>query len=120
MLWTLAEEKGLADRITLVIGSDFGRTPYYNSEDGKAHWPIGSVMVMAKNAPWGNRVLGSTDEVQNAQPTNPSTFVRDDTGGTIIYPKHVHKSLRRYLGLENTAVDANFQFSNTKDFEFFS
>ncbi|MBT5153266.1 MAG: DUF1501 domain-containing protein, partial [Gammaproteobacteria bacterium] len=40
--WTSAEDAGLADRITLLIGSDFGRTPNYNSDMGKDHWPIGS------------------------------------------------------------------------------
>ncbi|HIL96088.1 MAG TPA: DUF1501 domain-containing protein [Pseudomonadales bacterium] len=118
-LWTLAEQKGIADRITLVIGSDFGRTPNYNSDNGKDHWPIGSVLVMEQNPSWGNRVFGETDEGHNAYHINPSTLARDDSNGTIIYPKHVHKALRRYLGLENTAVDANFQFSNTEDFDFF-
>ncbi|MBT5725155.1 MAG: DUF1501 domain-containing protein, partial [Gammaproteobacteria bacterium] len=33
--WTSAEDAGLADRITLLIGSDFGRTPNYNSDMGK-------------------------------------------------------------------------------------
>ncbi|MCZ6501487.1 MAG: DUF1501 domain-containing protein, partial [Gammaproteobacteria bacterium] len=62
LLWTLAEEKGIADRITLVIGSDFGRTPSYNSDNGKDHWPIGSVIVMERNPTWGNQVIGETDE----------------------------------------------------------
>jgi hypothetical protein len=120
-LWEYAEQQGVADRLTLVIGSDFSRTPEYNADNGKDHWPIGSVVVMEKNAPWGNRVVGLTDAAQNAYPINPGTLQRDDSGGgTIIYPKHVHKALRRYLRLESTAVDADFRFNNTEDFDFFN
>ncbi len=120
LLWTLAEEKGLADRITLVIGSDFGRTPLYNADDGKDHWPINSFIVMEQQPSWGNQMTGLTDEGHSAYKINPSTLARDDTDGTIIYPKHVHKALRRHLGIENTSVDANFPFNNTEDFNFFA
>ncbi len=41
------------------------------------------------------------------------------TNGTIIYPKHVHKALRRYLGIENTPGAQRFPFHNTEDFAFF-
>ena len=55
-LWDYAETHGVADRMVVVIGSDFGRTNFYNSQDGKDHWPIGSYIVMEKNQPWTNRV----------------------------------------------------------------
>ena len=99
--------------------SDFGRTPYYNQEQGKDHCPIGSVIVMEKSPTWGNQVIGSTDEMQNAHRISPKTMQRDDASGTNIYPKHVHKALRRHLGLENTAVDQNFKFLGAEDFDFF-
>jgi len=63
--------------------------------------------------------VGLTDEGQNAYKINPNTLQRDDVNGTIIYPKHVHKALRRYLNLENTSVESNFAFNNTEDFKFF-
>ncbi len=119
LLWTLAEAANLADRLTVVIASDFSRTPWYNSDNGKDHWPIGSFIVMEKSPSWGNRVIGSTDEMQNAHRINPGTLERDEANGTIIYPKHVHKALRRYLGVENTAVDQNFKFLGAEDFDFF-
>lgn len=120
LFWQLAEERGIADRITMVIGSDFGRTPHYNSSNGKDHWPIGSVIVMEKNASWTNRTVGLTDEGHNAFNLNPSTMERDDQNGTIIYPKHVHKALRRHLGIENSPVEENLAFNNTEDFDFFT
>ena len=117
-LWDYAEQHGVADRMVVVIGSDFGRTNFYNSQDGKDHWPIGSYVIMEKNQPWTNRVVGETDGLHFAQRINPRTLKRDDTNGTIIYPKHVHKALRRYLG-NNSSGARRFPFNNTEDFAFF-
>ena len=119
-LWEYAEEHGVADRMVVVMGSDFGRTNFYNSADGKDHWPIGSFIVMEKNQRWSGRAVGETDGLHFAQRINPSTLRRDDDNGTIIYPKHVHKALRRYLGIENTPGAQRFPFNNTEDFAFFS
>ena len=119
-LWEYAEEHGVADRMVVVIGSDFGRTNFYNAQSGKDHWPIGSFVVMEKNQPWTGRAVGETDGLHFAQRINPQTLRRDDTNGTIIYPKHVHKALRRYLGIENTPGAQRFPFNNTEDFAFFS
>ena len=65
-------------------------------------------------------ISGVDNEGHNAYAINPATLERDDENRTIIYPKHAHKALRRHLGLENTAVDEAFQFTNTEDFEIFS
>ena len=119
-LWDNAEEHGLADRLVVVLGSDFGRTNFYNADDGKDHWPIGSYVIMEKHQPWTNRVVGETDGLHFAQRINPRTLQRDDANGTIIYPKHVHKALRRYLGVENSPGARRFPFNNTEDFPFFS
>ncbi len=118
-LWEYAELHGVADRMIVVIGSDFGRTNFYNADDGKDHWPIGSFVVMEKNQSWTNRAVGETDGLHFAHRINPTTLERDDANGTIIYPKHVHKALRRYLGLENSQGAARFPFNNTEDFAFF-
>ena len=75
---------------------------------------------MEKNTSWTNRVVGLTDEGQNAFNMNPSTLERDDQGGTIIYPKHVHKALRRHLGIENSVVEQNLTFTSTEDFDLFT
>ena len=118
-LWDYAETYGVADRMVVVIGSDFGRTNVYNSQDGKDHWPIGSFVIMEKHQRWTNRVVGETDGLHFAQRINPGTLVRDDANGTIIYPKHVHKALRRHLGIEHTPDAQRFPFNNTEDFAFF-
>lgn len=116
-LWTYAEEQGVADRLTLLIASDFARTPYYNSTDGKDHWPIGSVICMKKEASWGNRVVGSTDSAQAALALNPSTLVQDNNG-VIIQPGHIHKALRTELGLDGAGLA--FPFELTDDLDIFN
>ena len=107
LLWNLAAEKGIADRLTLVVGSDFGRTPRYNADAGKDHWPIGSMVVMADSPTWGNRVVGRTDEGHNAVPIDPLKWAGDD-GGERIYPKTVHAALRQELGIDTGAAAGGF------------
>jgi len=116
-LWDYAEELGIADRLTVMISSDFGRTPFYNDSNGKDHWPVTSAVLMEKDAPWGNRVIGLTDEGHNALSINPGTLQRDDSNGTKIYPKHIHKAVRDYLGI---GYQPFFPFNNTEDFDFFN
>ena len=118
-LWEFAEIHGVADRLVVVMGSDFGRTNHYNVDAGKDHWPIGSFVVMEKNQPWTNRVVGETDALHFAHKIHPVTLRRDDANGTIIYPKHIHKALRQYLGIENSLSAQRFPFHNTEDFAFF-
>jgi hypothetical protein len=120
-LWDYAEELGLADRLVVILGSDFSRTPYYNAGNGKDHWAIGSLVVMEKNARFTNRVIGETDGAQNAFKINPQTLQRDESSsGTIILPKHIHKAFRKYLGIDNTPLTEIFPFNGTEDFGFFS
>lgn len=118
-LWTYAESIGIADRLVVVVGSDFGRTPFYNSSSGKDHWPISSVMVMQRGATFTNRVVGLTDSGHNAQKINATTLQPDSTNGVILKPAHVHKALRRQLGLSTSAVTQLFPFSTTADVAIF-
>ncbi len=119
-LWTYAEAQGVADRLTVMIASDFGRTPEYNGTNGKDHWPIGSVILMEKNPSWGNRVIGLTDAGHNSLKINPNTLQRDEANGTVIYPKHIHKALRNYLGLADDTRVEGFAFNNTENINFFN
>ena len=118
-LWEFAEGEGVADRLVVVMGSDFGRTNYYNSGAGKDHWPVGSFVVMEKNRSWTNRAVGETDDRHFARRIDPATLAVDHGNGTVIHPKHVHKALRRYLGIENSPGAERFPFRGTEDFAFF-
>ena len=74
---------------------------------------------MEKNQRWTNRVVGETDDLHVAYRIDARTLRRDDRNGTILYPKHIHKALRRYLGIEHTAAAQRHPFHNTEDFAFF-
>ena len=119
-LWTFADELGLAERLTVLIGSDFGRTNFYNDGNGKDHWPIGSYIVMGKNPRWGGRVVGLTDDLHNPLPINPLTLKRDSTNGILIHPGHIHKALRRYLGCHDLANATGFELSSIEDLDIFN
>ncbi|MFQ3236122.1 MAG: hypothetical protein ACI9C4_001691 [Paraglaciecola sp.] len=119
-IWQYAEQLGIADRLVVVVMSDFSRTPYYNVTEGKDHWPVGSAIIMERDAPWGNRTVGLTDQEQNVIPINPATLQPQESGGSIIYPKHVMQSLREYMGIADNPLVSPFAFNNGESFDFFS
>jgi uncharacterized protein (DUF1501 family) len=98
-IWESAEQLGLADRLVVFATSDFARTPRYNSAAGKDHWSIGSALFMAKNASWGNRVIGETDDMHSAYNISPTTLERDDSGRHI-YPGDIQRTLRVLTGVD--------------------
>jgi len=100
--WDYAESLDLANRILLVIGSDFGRTNFINDGNGKDHWPIGSYILMERDAAWGGRTLGVTDDLHFAMPVDPRSL-KPDRVGIVLTPAHIHKALREYLGLDGFA-----------------
>ena len=117
--WDYAEELGLADRILLVVGSDFGRTNMYNAGEGKDHWNIGSYMIMEQNARWGNRVVGATDEIHFARKIDPSTLQVADDGVTMT-PAHIHKAVRKYMGLDVFADSVGMGLDDVEDVPIFN
>ena len=113
-----AEELGLADRIFLVMGSDFGRTNFINEGNGKDHWPIGSYAMMERGALWGDRVIGQTDELHFARGIDPATL-KVKSNGLIMTPSHIHKAVQEYLGIDGFASDVDFGLANTESLPLF-
>ena len=97
-LITEAEAAGIGDRVVVVVGSDFGRTPGYNDGNGKDHWSVTSMMLLGAGIR-GNRVIGTTDERHRPLTVNPQTLATDPNG-IRIKPVHVHRALRRLAGIE--------------------
>lgn len=104
-LWTQIEQRGLQDKVTVVIGSDFGRTPFYNTADGKDHWNITSVLAMGAGIT-GNTLIGATDANFEALKLNASTL-EPHSAGLLVTPKHIHRALRDFLGVP-AELDALF------------
>lgn len=93
---------GLADRVMVVVGSDFGRTPTYNSQNGKDHWPATSMLAIfpeSMAARFGNRLIGATDDAVRPRKLSPSTLEPNDSGVPLT-PAGIHRALRRFIGIE--------------------
>jgi len=118
-LWEQAETLGIADKLFVMVGSDFGRTPYYNANNGKDHWNIGSYMFMKRNADFTNQVIGETDSLHNALGVNAENLKSDGSSPTI-NPTHIHNSLRQYLGITGSKVDQLFPLNSEEKYHIFT
>lgn len=107
-IWRLAKELGIDNNLYVVIGSDFGRTPYYNKGNGKDHWNVTS-MILSGPSIVGGRVIGASDagfKPMKVDPADTSKVLEDsDPAGVRIEPSHVHRELRRAAGLEGSDLD---------------
>lgn len=102
-----AEELRIRDRLVVIVQSEMGRTPTYNSGNGKDHWSIGSIMFLGRGIR-GNRVLGATDERQFHVPLNPQTLACDAQNGVRVRPEHIHTALRELAGITDHAFSRRF------------
>lgn len=107
-----ATARGFGDNLIIVMGSDFGRTNKYNSDNGKDHWSHTSMMVWGGPAHMqGDRVVGATDDLQRSMRINPNTLALD-ANGVEITPEYLHQALRSLAGIDqNPSVAANFPFA---------
>lgn len=121
-----AQNRGLADRIVLMVGSDFGRTNKYNVNAGKDHWPITSMMLMGNAVQQirGNRALGATTDNHMAMWLNPTTLtpVPANTSGAVrLTPGVIHQSLRRLAGIDSSLAATNqFQLTDRQQLNLFA
>jgi uncharacterized protein (DUF1501 family) len=107
-IWQLAEEAGVADRITLMVGSDFGRTPGYNEGNGKDHWSVTSMLFMGAGIE-GNRVIGSTTPGHRKVMLDPATLEPTGTEeGIVIKPVHIQHALREMTGIDQSQLAAQY------------
>jgi hypothetical protein len=102
-----AEELKIREQLVVIVQSEMGRTPTYNSGNGKDHWSIGSMWFLGPKIQ-GNRVLGATDEKQFAVPFDPKTLTRDKDKGIRVRPEHIHEALREYAGIAGHAMSQKF------------
>lgn len=106
-----AEQLGLANKLYILVTSDFGRTPRYNTGNGKDHWNVTSALLMGPGIR-GGRAIGKTDEGQKAMrvAVNDVNQALDgnDPSGSRVHCSHLHRELRRVLGVDQSAFINNF------------
>lgn len=98
-----AEQMGLQDKLYILVTSDFGRTPRYNTGDGKDHWNVTSVLASGPGIR-GGRAIGKTDEGQKAMRVaagNASqSMPANDSSGVRIHAGSIHRELRTAMGVD--------------------
>jgi hypothetical protein len=68
--------KGLLDSTLVVLGSEFGRTPDINENDGRDHYPLAYSTVFAGGGVKKGFVYGATDK-EGRRPTDKQTSPQD-------------------------------------------
>jgi len=120
-----AKDRGLDDRIVVVVGSDFGRTNKYNDGNGKDHWPVTSMMFMGNSQQviTGNRVVGQSTDAHKAVKIDPVSFAPDvdntNSQSIRITPAYVHRALRKLAGVDNSSQATSFGLKGS-DIDLFS
>ena len=89
------EERGLSERVQVVVWGEFGRTPRINAKGGRDHWERTQSVLLAGGNVNPGRVIGTTDK----------------TGGTPVdRPVHVQEvfaTMYQHLGIDvnSTKID---------------
>jgi hypothetical protein len=102
-----AGDLNIREQLVVIVQSEMGRTPTYNSGNGKDHWSIGSAMFLGRGIQ-GNRVIGATDEQLFAVPLDPRSLAPGPEAGIRLRPEHVHESLRELAGIADHPLSKRF------------
>jgi len=85
-------ERGLAERVSVVVWGEFGRTPRINAKGGRDHWPGTQSVLLAGGGMQGGRVIGETDKNGGVPDERP------------VHVQEVFASLYRNLGIDVNRV----------------
>lgn len=102
-----AQQLGLRDKLFVLVTSDFGRTPRYNTGDGKDDWNVTSALLVGPGVR-GNRAVGRTDEGHKALGVKRDAPGEADPNGVRVHASHLHGELRRVLGVDKAAFIGQF------------
>jgi hypothetical protein len=102
-----AGELKIREQLVVIVQSEMGRTPTYNTGNGKDHWSIGSIMFLGRGIK-GNRLIGATDEKQFAVPLDPASLAVDKEKGVRVRPEHIHEALREFAGIAENPFAKKF------------
>jgi hypothetical protein len=64
-------DRGLLDETLVILMGEFGRTPRFNSNSGRDHWPNCFSVVLAGGGIRGGQVHGSSDRIGAYPTSNP-------------------------------------------------
>lgn len=110
-LWQALDVYGLTDKTTVILGSDFGRTPWFNGGNGKDHWAVTSYVLLGEGVA-GGTVVDATDALvgpRNVQVSGGQLVPTSSNGSGIrMTPAHLHKKLREAGGIQDHLFSQRF------------
>ena len=66
-----SKQRGLSDKVLLVITGDFGRTPKINKRGGRDHWANLCTLAFAGGGLKMGQVIGQSDRNAGCRPATP-------------------------------------------------
>lgn len=90
--------KKLIDTTTVVVFSEFARTPMINNREGRDHWLVNSALLLGAGVPHNKVVGASTEQGMNALAVDPISGQPTKSGGTVINPRLILASLMEGAG----------------------
>jgi uncharacterized protein (DUF1501 family) len=91
----------MLDETTIVLCSEFARTPLLNGDNGKDHHPWNSMLLVGKNVRGGTSVGMADDEGEGVK-VNLATGLPDDTG-VVLDVTHVVAGILTLAGANSSA-----------------
>jgi uncharacterized protein (DUF1501 family) len=88
----------MLDETTLVVLSEMGRTPNYNSAAGKDHWPFTTAMFVGSGVRGGRVIGGYTDGLEGQPVDRLSGEV--SSSGEQLFPGHIGATILTLAGIE--------------------
>lgn len=87
------------EHTTLLVFSEFARTPLLNGREGRDHHMASSCLVAGPGLK-GNLIVGGTSDVaMGTRNVNPMTGTPDDANGIQLRPTDIHATLLHSMGL---------------------
>ena len=92
------------DHTTIVLQSEFSRTPGLNAQGGRDHHITNTTMLLGAGIRGGSVIGGSSDFKLGAQAVDLATGALDP-GGTFVGNEHVTRALFHSIGVTDDVAD---------------
>jgi uncharacterized protein (DUF1501 family) len=93
------------DRTTILLASEFSRTPLINTQMGRDHWLMNAFCLAGGGIKGGTVVGASSDIGMLPQPTNLATGEVDFADGEVLKPEHIYQTLLKSIGVSGDPAD---------------
>jgi uncharacterized protein (DUF1501 family) len=107
-LFRALEAYNVDTQTTVIVGSDFGRTPWYNDGNGKDHWAVTSYMFMGNGVTGGTQVNATNGLVEAKEVDANLNVLAENQSGYRMTAAHVHRKLRDFAGIQNNPLALEF------------